>query len=89
MATSVKQLIAYLQEIEDQDQPVIYQYYTREHFEYGDEDTVVSDEAFLNAVERVDRIDAWEDSRSLINDVVWEEAQKLTPDFEITEDDEE
>lgn len=32
MATTVRQLISYLQEIEDKDQPVMYQYYLAEHF---------------------------------------------------------
>lgn len=32
MATTVQELINYLSEIEDKEQPVIYQYYLAEHF---------------------------------------------------------
>lgn len=32
MATSVQELINYLSEVEDKEQPVIYQYYLAEHF---------------------------------------------------------
>lgn len=80
MATSVKQLIEQLQAIEDQDQPILFQYYLREDFEYGDDETTVSDEAFLNAIDRVERTDGWEDARSYINDVVYEESYKLSTD---------
>lgn len=37
MATTVKQLIGYLQEIKNQDQPVFYQYLLAEHTTYGEE----------------------------------------------------
>lgn len=34
MATTVKQLVKYLQEIEDQDQAIFYQYLLAEHTDY-------------------------------------------------------
>lgn len=78
--STVKQLIEQLQEIEDQDQPIIFQYYTKENFEYGDDETVVSDEVFEEAVEWAERADIWEDSYSYLNDHIWEKASASTPE---------
>jgi hypothetical protein len=77
--TTVKQLIEQLQEIENQDQPVIFQYYTKENFEYGDDETVVSDEVFEKAVEWARRVDVWEDAYAYLNDHIWQQASASTP----------
>jgi hypothetical protein len=77
--TTVKQLIEQLQEIENQDQPVIFQYYTKENFEYGDDETVVSDEVFEEAVEWARRVDVWEDAYAYLNDHIWQQASASTP----------
>lgn len=79
MATTVKQLIEQLQQIDDQDQLVIFQYYVKQDFEYHDE-TDVPVQAFENAIERADKFDVWEESRNFLNDLVYEEAHKLDPD---------
>ena len=82
MATTVEQLIEQLQKIEDQKQPVIFQYYLKENFEYGDDETVVSDEVFEEAIEWADRVDVWEDAFAYLNDHIWEKASASTPEDE-------
>ena len=79
MAT-VKQLIEQLQEIEDQDQPIIFQYYTKENFEYGDDETVVSNEVFEEAVDWAEKADVWEDAYAYLNDHIWLKASASTPE---------
>ncbi len=51
--TTVQELIAQLSEVEDKGQPVIFQYYLKEHFEYllEDKDETTSNEAWSRAVE--------------------------------------
>jgi len=80
--TTVKQLIEQLQEIEDQDQPLIFQYYTKEDFEYGDDETVVSDEVFEEAVEWAERVNVWEDAYDYLNDHIYDKASASTDEDE-------
>jgi hypothetical protein len=61
MATTVKELIKYLQTVENQDQPVIYQYYLAEHFE-------VSDKKFSKAVDDLDDESLWDEAYQTLKD---------------------
>lgn len=61
MATTVKELIEYLKDIENQNQPVIYQYYLAEHFE-------VSDKKFKKAVEDLDHESLWSEAYETLKD---------------------
>jgi hypothetical protein len=61
MATTVKELIKYLSTIENQEQPVIYQYYLAEHFE-------VSDKKFGKAVNDLDHESLWDEAYETLND---------------------
>jgi hypothetical protein len=65
MAT-VKQLIEQLQEIEDKDQTVMFQYFLAEHFDLdGDSPTA---EQFDQAFEDLDDYSLWDDAAETIND---------------------
>lgn len=61
MAT-VKSLIEQLQEIEDQNQPIIFQYYIAEHFIDPETNDNLEPKRFEIVAENVERIDGlWED----------------------------
>jgi hypothetical protein len=81
MAT-IKQLIEQLQQVEDQDQQVIFQYYTKENFEYGDDETEVSDEVFEEAVDWAEKVNVWEDAFAYLNDHIYDKANASTDEDE-------
>jgi hypothetical protein len=72
MAT-VKDLIQQLNEIEDKEQSVIFQYFLAEHFEYADLGEVrqPTAEEFDQAVEDLDDSSLWDDPADTINDYVF------------------
>jgi hypothetical protein len=59
---TVKELIKQLQEIEDQNQPIIFQYYIAEHFIDPETNDNLEPERFEIVAENIERIDGlWED----------------------------
>ena len=72
MAT-VQGLIDQLNQIEDKEQSVIFQYFLAEHFEYADLDVVrqPTAEEFDQAVEDLDDSSPWDDPADTINDYVF------------------
>jgi hypothetical protein len=72
MAT-VKDLISQLEQIEDKEQSVIFQYFLAEHFEYADLDVVrqPTAEEFDQAVDDLDDSSLWDDPAETINDYVF------------------
>jgi len=70
--TTVKQLIEQLQEIPDQDQTVIAQYFLAEHFDYAlhQGDTQATAEEFDKAAENIDIGDLWACPADTLNDVL-------------------
>lgn len=80
MAT-IKQLIEQLQQVEDQDQLVVFQYYTKEDFEYGDE-TEISDKVFEEAIDWAEKVNVWEDAFAYLNDHIYDKANASTDEDE-------
>jgi hypothetical protein len=72
MAT-VQNLIDQLNQIENKEQSVIFQYFLAEHFEYADLDVVrqPTAEEFDQAVEDLDDSSLWDDPADTINDYVF------------------
>lgn len=71
MAT-IQSLIDQLNEVEDKTQPVIFQYYLKEHFEYLLEEynQVVADKAWDLACERTMTDEHWYNMEHVANNVV-------------------
>lgn len=69
MAT-VKQLIEQLQEIEDKDQTVMFQYFLAEHFEFEDLGNPTPAQ-FDRAFEDLDDYSLWDDAAETINDYLF------------------
>jgi len=63
MATSVQELIDYLKDIEDKEQPVIYQYFLAEHFS-------ATPAQFDSAVESLDCEDLWYDAHATVREYI-------------------
>ena len=76
MATTVKQLIEYLNEIEDKEQTIIYQYFLAEHFEYTEQVETPSKENFANYSDMLDP-NIFNDTWVEINNFIWEEQYKV------------
>ncbi len=72
MAT-VRDLIEQLRELKDHDQPIIYQYYLAEHFEFNDKDEAYSptEDQFAQAAEDLDDDELWHDALETINDYLY------------------
>ena len=70
MAKTVRQLIQELQEIDNQDQAVIYQYFLTEHFEFEQLGTATA-EQFERVAEDLSVSELWEDPAQIINDYLW------------------
>jgi hypothetical protein len=76
--TTVKELIEELNQIEDQSQTIICQYYIAEHF-YFDLDgpqTMATQKEFAKVAEKTDSFTIWEDTAQEINDLVFDEITK-------------
>jgi len=63
MATTVQELINYLNDIEDKEQSVMYQYYLAEHFS-------ASAEQFESAVDALDCEDLWDEAHDTIREYI-------------------
>lgn len=72
MAT-IKDLIKQLSEIENKDQPVIFQYFLAEHFEFSDADEsyTATEKQFAQVAEDLDEASLWDDARETINDYLF------------------
>ena len=68
MAT-VKQLIEQLQEIENKDQTVMFQYFLAEHFEFDGQ--IPTAAQFDKAFEDLDDYSLWDDAGQTINDYLF------------------
>jgi hypothetical protein len=73
MAT-VKDLISQLEQIEDKDQSIIFQYFLAEHFEFSDLGEVrqPTAEQFDQVADDLDDSSLWDDPAETINDYVFE-----------------
>jgi hypothetical protein len=72
MAT-VKDLIQQLNEIEDKEQSIIFQYFLAEHFEFSDLGEVrqPTAEQFDQVAEDLDHESLWDDARETVNDYAY------------------
>lgn len=70
--TTVKDLIEQLSEIEDKAQPIVFQYWLADDFEFHDGKGSPSQEQFAEAVDGLHADSLWEDAREIINDEVYE-----------------
>ena len=61
MMATIQRLIDQLNEVEDKEQPLVFQYYLKEHFDYllEDQDQAVADKAWDLACERTMSDDDW------------------------------
>ena len=61
MMATIQRLIDQLNEVEDKEQPLVFQYYLKEHFDYllEDQDQTVADKALNLACERTMSDDDW------------------------------
>lgn len=84
MAT-VKDLIEQLSKIEDQEQPIAFQYWIAEDFEFHDGKGTPTQEQFEEAIDSLHPDSLWDDAREIINDAVYE----VMPDPEDEEDEDE
>lgn len=76
--TTVRELIEQLEEIENKDQPVIWQYYLAEHFEFNLDtgNTSPTLEEFEKVAEKTNAWTIWEDTAQDINDLIFDEIAK-------------
>jgi hypothetical protein len=63
MATTVQELINYLNDIKDKEQPVIYQYFLAEHFS-------ATPAQFESAVESLDCEELWDDAHDTVREYI-------------------
>jgi hypothetical protein len=70
MAT-VKSLISQLEEIEDKDQSIIFQYFLAEHFEFADGTPSPTAEQFDKVAEDLDHESLWDDAHETVNDYAY------------------
>jgi hypothetical protein len=70
MAT-VKDLISQLEQIEDKEQSIIFQYFLAEHFEFHDGTPSPTAEQFDKVAEDLDHESLWDDARETVNDYVY------------------
>lgn len=84
MAT-VKDLIEQLSKIEDQDQPIIFQYWVAEDFEFNDGSGTPTQEQFAEVADDLYPDTLWEDAREIVNDALYD---VVIRDSEEEEDDE-
>ena len=70
MAT-VKNLIDQLNQIEDKEQSVIFQYFLAEHFEFSDGTPSPTAEQFERVAEDLDDESLWEDAHETVNDYAY------------------
>jgi hypothetical protein len=71
MATKVKELIEILNKYADPDEYVIWQYYTREDFDYDENQPALTNEEFGKVADEVSKWDIWEGVPDLISDEIY------------------
>jgi hypothetical protein len=71
MATTAKELIEILQKYTDPDEVVIWQYYTRDHFEL--DDLTITNKQFARVSDNVERWELW----TTVFEEIQEETYKL------------
>ncbi len=87
MATTIKEIIAELSAIEDQDQPVIFAYWTADLFEFADGETETpTPEQFAEIIEEISEEDLFSDPYNIINDIVYDFMSKLNEEEDEEED---
>jgi hypothetical protein len=74
MATTVRDLIDQLKEIKDKDQPVIFQYFLAEHFEF--DQVVATTEQFEQVAEDLEDNALWDEPAQTINDYLYGVVEK-------------
>lgn len=77
--TTVRQLIDHLFKVEDLDQPVVYEYYLKEHFHITRQHDFAKDTAFIGLVDISDK--AWAEvaeahDNILVNDSAYTEIEQ-------------
>lgn len=70
MAT-VKDLISQLEQIEDKDQSIIFQYFLAEHFEFNDGSPSPTADQFDEAADELDDESLWEEAHETVNDYLY------------------
>jgi hypothetical protein len=68
---TVANLIAQLSEIEDKEQPIAFQYYLAEHFEFEDLGSPTT-EQFAKAVERANYGEGYNEQAEALNDTLFD-----------------
>lgn len=76
MATTAKELIEILQKYTDPDEVVIWQYYTREDFDYDEEQPTLTNEEFGKVADSLGGWDVWEGVPDLISDAIYDYQNK-------------
>jgi hypothetical protein len=71
MATKVKELIEILNKYADPDEYVIWQYYTREDFDYDENQPALTNEECGKVADEVSKWDIWEGVPDLISDEIY------------------
>lgn len=71
MATTAKDLIEILQKYVDPDEYVIWQYYTREDWNFDDEQPELTNEEFGEVADSLGNWDVWEGVPDLISDAIY------------------
>jgi hypothetical protein len=74
MSETIRELIAELSAIENQDQPIISKYFLAENFEYADGTPTPSPKKFEDFIvmELTSYDDIWESSYDLLNNLIYE-----------------
>ena len=88
MAT-VKDLIEQLSEIADKDQPIIFQYWLADDFEYHDETPTPTQEQFAEVSERLHPDFLWAEAREVVNDELYDLVRESVEEDEEDEDEDE
>jgi hypothetical protein len=68
MATTVQELIGFLNEVEDKSQPIIYTYYLAEHFDLDGEQPTL--EQFTKTADDLNDLSLWDEAGETINDYI-------------------
>lgn len=68
---SIQDLIDQLNQIDDKNQSIMFQYYLAEHFEFSDGTPSPTAEQFDQAVDDLDDESLWEDAHETINDYLY------------------
>lgn len=71
MATTAKELIEILEKYTKPDDVVIWQYYTREDFNYDENQPELTNEQFAEVAEELRHVDLWESIPEAISDAIY------------------